>query len=91
MIVCVSHSGTWDDPKKSEDELLAKGVPDLDLILSGHTHSRIQEPIRHGDTYVVSCGEYGKISGQPFHGTESGRPLAGDRLPADPHHCRYPR
>lgn len=26
MIVCVSHSGTWDDPKKSEDELLAKGV-----------------------------------------------------------------
>ena len=22
MIVCVSHSGTWDDPKKSEDELV---------------------------------------------------------------------
>ena len=42
MIVCVSHSGTWDDPKKSEDELLAKGVPELDLILSGHTHSRIR-------------------------------------------------
>lgn len=63
MIVCVSHSGTWDDPKKSEDELLAKGVPDLDLILSGHTHSRIHEPIRHGDTYVVSCGEYGKNLG----------------------------
>ena len=63
MIVCVSHSGTWDDPKKSEDELLAKGVPDLDLILSGHTHSRIREPIRHGDTYVVSCGEYGKNLG----------------------------
>lgn len=63
MIVCVSHSGTWDDPKKSEDELLAKGVPDLDLILSGHTHSRIREPIRHGDTYVVSYGEYGKNLG----------------------------
>ena len=63
MIVCVSHSGTWDDPKKSEDELLAKGVPELDLILSGHTHSRIWEPIRHGDTYVVSCGEYGKNLG----------------------------
>ena len=38
-------------------------MPDLDLILSGHTHSRIQEPIRHGDTYVVSCGEYGKNLG----------------------------
>lgn len=55
-------------PQKSEDELLAKGVPDLDLILSGHTHSRIQEPIRHGDTYVVSCGEYGKIwAAFPWH------------------------
>ena len=40
-----------------------KGVPELDLILSGHTHSRIREPIRHGDTYVVSCGEYGKNLG----------------------------
>ena len=26
MIVCVSHSGTWEDPKKSEDELLARRV-----------------------------------------------------------------
>ena len=63
MIVCVSHSGTWEDPKKSEDELLAKGVPELDLILSGHTHTEIWQPIRHGDTYVVSCGEYGKNLG----------------------------
>ena len=60
MIVCVSHSGTWEDESKSEDELLAKAVPDLDLILSGHTHTEIEEPIQHGSTYVVSCGEYGK-------------------------------
>ena len=64
MIVCVSHSGTWEDESKSEDELLAKAVPDLDLILSGHTHTEIEEPIRHGSTYVVSCGEYGKNLGE---------------------------
>lgn len=63
MIVCVSHSGTWDDEKKSEDEILAKEVPDIDLIISGHTHSQLDEPIQHGDTYIVSCGEYGKNLG----------------------------
>ncbi len=64
MIVCVSHSGTWEDESKSEDELLAKAVPDLDLILSGHTHTELEEPIQHGSTYVVSCGEYGKNLGE---------------------------
>lgn len=64
MIVCVSHSGTWDDESKSEDELLAKGVPELDLILSGHTHTALEQPIVHGDTYIVSCGEYGKNLGE---------------------------
>lgn len=64
MIVCVSHSGTWEDDSKSEDELLAKAVPDLDLILSGHTHTELEEPIQHGSTYVVSCGEYGKNLGE---------------------------
>lgn len=63
MIVCVSHSGTWEDEKKSEDEILAKNVPDLDLIISGHTHTELETPIQHGDTYIVSAGEYGKRIG----------------------------
>ena len=63
MIACVSHSGTWEDEKKSEDEILAKEVPDLDLIISGHTHSELKEPIQHGNTYIVSCGEYGRNLG----------------------------
>lgn len=63
MIVCVSHSGTWEDENKSEDEILAKNVPDLDLIISGHTHTELSEPIVHGDTYIVSAGEYGKRLG----------------------------
>ena len=63
MIACVSHSGTWDDEDKSEDELIAKAVPDIDLIISGHTHSQLDEPIQHGNTYIVSCGEYGRNLG----------------------------
>ena len=63
IIACVSHGGTWEDESKSEDELLAKAVPDLDLIISGHTHSELQEAIQHGNTYIVSCGEYGRNLG----------------------------
>lgn len=63
MIICISHSGTWEDEKKSEDEILAKNVPELDLIISGHTHTRLDEPIVHGNTYIVSAGEYGKYLG----------------------------
>lgn len=63
MILCVSHSGTNPDERKSEDEILAKNVPEIDLIISGHTHTALEQPIRHGDTYIVSCGEYGKNLG----------------------------
>ena len=63
MIACVSHSGTWEDEKVSEDEILAKNVPDIDLIVSGHTHTQLAEPILQGDTCIVSCGEYGKNLG----------------------------
>lgn len=64
MIVCLSHSGTCDDKKKSEDEILAKKVPEIDVIISGHTHTTLNKPIVYGDTYVVSVGEYGKNLGR---------------------------
>ncbi len=56
LIVCLSHSGTWKDKGKSEDELLAKAVPDIDVIISGHTHTVLTEPIIVGKTIIVSCG-----------------------------------
>ncbi|NLV99018.1 MAG: bifunctional metallophosphatase/5'-nucleotidase [Clostridiaceae bacterium] len=65
LIICLSHSGTWDDPKNSEDEILAKEVPEIDLIVSGHTHSLLEQPIvSPNNTYVVSCGEYGQNFGR---------------------------
>jgi len=63
IIVCLSHSGTWADAEKSEDEILAKNVPEIDLIVSGHTHTKLENPIVQGNTYIVSTGEYGKYLG----------------------------
>lgn len=58
IIICLSHSGTDDKKKSSEDELLAKAVPDIDIIVSGHTHTTFAEPIIHNSTVVASVGEY---------------------------------
>lgn len=64
IIICLSHSGTDENEKKSEDEILAQEVPEIDVIVSGHTHSTLSQPIKHGDTYIVSCGEYGRNLGE---------------------------
>ena len=58
LIICLSHSGTDEDPKLSEDELLAKAVDGIDVIISGHTHSTLTEPIVVNGTYIVSSGPY---------------------------------
>lgn len=64
LIICLSHSGVWEDEKESEDELLAKAVPEIDVIISGHTHTELPEPIIHGDTIVASTGDYGRFLGE---------------------------
>lgn len=58
FIICLSHSGTDEDEKKSEDEQLARDVEGIDLIVSGHTHTTLNEPILVEDTYIVSSGPY---------------------------------
>ena len=56
IIVCLSHSGTGDSLASSEDEELAKAVDGIDVIVSGHTHSTLAEPLVVNDTYIVSSG-----------------------------------
>ncbi|MGF6375301.1 5'-nucleotidase/UDP-sugar diphosphatase [Clostridiales Family XIII bacterium PM5-7] len=59
LIVCLSHSGTDEDySENSEDEILAKEVDGIDLIVSGHSHTKLEEPIIHNDTVVASAGQY---------------------------------
>lgn len=64
IIICLSHSGTKDEKKNSEDEQLAAAVKDIDVIISAHTHTFLYEPIISGDTIIGSCGEYGQNLGK---------------------------
>lgn len=59
LIVCVSHGGLTETGKKSEEEMLAKAVPDIDVIVSGHTHTRIDKSIEVGKTIILQAWCYG--------------------------------
>ena len=54
-VVCLSHNG-FDVDKK-----MASVVSGIDVILSGHTHDALPEPVTVGDTIVVASGSNGKF------------------------------
>ncbi|HWR57414.1 MAG TPA: bifunctional UDP-sugar hydrolase/5'-nucleotidase, partial [Thermodesulfovibrionales bacterium] len=63
VIICLSHSGTRPMKSVSEDSILAEKVPDIDVIISGHTHTTLSRPLIIGKTIIVSSGSYGAYLG----------------------------
>ena len=61
VVVCLSHSGT--SGGKGEDYELAEAVEGIDVIISGHTHTTLREPITVNGTLIVSAAEYGRNLG----------------------------
>jgi 5'-nucleotidase len=62
IVICLSHSGLDDDPGRSEDEILARRVPGIDIIISGHTHTKT-DLRRVDDTLIVQAWSYGRQVG----------------------------
>lgn len=75
-IICLSHSGT--NKGKGEDYDLARAVDGIDVIISGHTHSTLAEPIQVNDTLIVSCGEYTQNLGVLTIGKPEGKVSLSD-------------
>jgi sulfur-oxidizing protein SoxB len=55
IIVLLSHNGFDVDRK------LASRVPGIDVILTGHTHDALPEPLIVGKTLVIASGSHGKF------------------------------
>lgn len=64
MVIALSHSGTDGDEGESEDEILAKEVLGIDVIISGHSHTTLNNPIQINDTLIVSAGRYAENLGK---------------------------
>lgn len=69
VVICLSHGGLslGKDGRftDGEDVQLAKAVPGIDVVIGGHTHTELQEPILvNGRTPVVQTGKYGENLGE---------------------------
>ncbi|MCL2007268.1 MAG: 5'-nucleotidase C-terminal domain-containing protein [Treponema sp.] len=65
IIIALTHMG---DVREGEDHVtvndLAAAVPDIDIIIDGHSHSTYAMPVRVGKTFIMSANEWGKYVGQ---------------------------
>jgi 2',3'-cyclic-nucleotide 2'-phosphodiesterase (5'-nucleotidase family) len=58
LVVAVTHTGITIARK------FARDIPELDVVLSGHTHERTAEPILEGHVIVVEPGSLGSYLGR---------------------------
>ena len=58
IIVAISHSGVNDDRE------LAQEVAGIDIIVGGHSHTALLEPVLQGGTIIVQAGSLGMYLGQ---------------------------
>lgn len=78
MIICLSHLGYQYKNSKVSDEILAKETENIDLIIGGHTHTFLDEPVvfknkSGSDVLVNQVGWAGIILGRldfEFTGTK---------------------
>ncbi|MGL4971754.1 MAG: 5'-nucleotidase C-terminal domain-containing protein, partial [Culicoidibacterales bacterium] len=57
IIIALSHLGL-DDSSTERADLLAEQVEGLDLIIDGHSHTKLTEPLVVNGTPIVQTGEY---------------------------------
>ena len=55
LVVCLSHNGF------DVDKQMAARVTGIDVILAGHTHDALPEPVLVGDTIIIASGSNGKF------------------------------
>jgi len=67
LVVVLSHSGVTKTKKgtwEGEDFELGKAVPEIDVIISGHTHSYLPQLVKAGNAVVVQTGSMGSNVGK---------------------------
>ena len=64
IIIVLGHLGDVVEAKKQITSVkLAKAVKGIDIIVDGHAHTKMAEPMLEKGTYIVSSYEMGKVVG----------------------------
>lgn len=64
LVVLLTHIGHEQDRALAENLCQGPDAPDVPiLIVGGHSHSRVETPIRIGNCAVVQAGEHGRFLG----------------------------
>jgi 5'-nucleotidase/UDP-sugar diphosphatase len=63
MVICLSHSGLGEGKSEPEDKILAQKVQGIDLIVGGHSHTRLEKPLVINSTLILQASAYGKCVG----------------------------
>jgi len=66
VIICISHSGVSRDRKGKwggEDVKLAQSVSGIDVIIGGHSHTKLDQPVIIKGVPIVQTGEFGQYVG----------------------------
>ena len=66
-VVCLSHNGF------DVDKSMASKVTGIDVILTGHTHDALPEPVLVGETIIVASGSNGKFVSRVDLDIQNGR------------------
>jgi len=67
LVICLSHCGVEKDKKgkwTGEDVELAKEIGSIDLIIGGHSHTHLFEPLIVNDIPIVQTGSEGRFVGR---------------------------
>jgi 5'-nucleotidase len=77
VAIALSHGGVVKRPDgqfgQGEDLNLLEAIPELDVVIGGHTHSELQEPLFVDRRPVVQAGKYGEHLGELVLSLEHGR------------------
>ncbi|MDA3880449.1 MAG: bifunctional UDP-sugar hydrolase/5'-nucleotidase [Prolixibacteraceae bacterium] len=67
MVIALSHSGIYKNKNgewKGEDIDMGNKINNIDLVISGHSHTALTNPIQAGNTVVVQAGTAGIYVGR---------------------------
>ncbi|MCM3783231.1 bifunctional metallophosphatase/5'-nucleotidase [Neobacillus mesonae] len=83
IMILLSHLGL------TTDQRIAEQIEEIDIILGGHTHHVLEEPLELNGTFICGAGKYGQYVGritvERSAGDDKFRLVSGGCMPVEEH------